>query len=278
MTDSGVPEPLDQPPPVEGRSICGVVTDFEGLPLVGVRVEAAESGGGDLDLLPVLSDGEGAFEITGLAEDGRYDLRFSLGTVKARTLAVPVGTDQLRVKLARPQGILLVVKTGAGQPPPDLTCIVLERATPRGLVREYFGRSVRQRVLLWSIRPGRYSVTVWGGSYLPVVVGGVSVAEGRPAPEVEVLLSAQGGMIGGEVLDANGEACAALVSWRRVDEPGHVPLHMTTQRTGAEGGFLVRGLPAGRYRISAYCEERGLADAEVDVVEEQSHTVTLRLA
>ena len=106
---------LSRPPEVEGASIAGRVTDFQGEPLVGVRVEAADSGGADLDLLPVLSDGNGHFEVDGLAEGTRYDLRFRIGTVKARTLAVPVGTDQLLVKLARPQGILLVVKTAGDQ-------------------------------------------------------------------------------------------------------------------------------------------------------------------
>ena len=68
---------LDLPPEVEGASIAGTVNDFQGVPLVGVRVEVAESGGADLDLLPVLTDGTGGFRVTGLAEVTRYDLRFS---------------------------------------------------------------------------------------------------------------------------------------------------------------------------------------------------------
>ena len=104
------PDPDELPPEVEGGSIAGSVTDFDGVPLVGVRVEAAVSGGADLDLLPVLTDGDGQFALSGLAE-GRYDLRFVLGQVRARTLAVPTGTDQLRISLARPQGILLKIKT-----------------------------------------------------------------------------------------------------------------------------------------------------------------------
>ena len=72
------------------------MTDFEGIPLVGVRVEAAERGGADLDLLPrARRDGDGRLSVVkGLAPEGRYDLRFTLGRVVARTLAVPAGTDQ----------------------------------------------------------------------------------------------------------------------------------------------------------------------------------------
>lgn len=277
MSNPSAADPLNEPPLVEGGTISGLVTDFEGIPLVGVRVEVAESGGADLDLLPVLTDGDGAFEVSGLAADTRYDLRFTLGTVRARTLAVPVGTDQLRVKLARPQGIMLVIKTDERGPKPDLYYVVLERdASPRP-IREYFGRSVRPQMLLWSIRPGRYTVTVWGGPYLPVHATRVDVEEGQSAPQVEVLLSARGGLIGGEVRDEEGKPCKALVSWRRVDAPGHAPRHMTTHPTDENGDFVIRGLPEGRYRIAACCETNGLAQEELDVVEEQSCAVTLKL-
>jgi hypothetical protein len=278
MPDSTHADPLDGPPPIQGGSISGVVTDFEGVPLVGVRVEVAESGGGDLDLLPVLTDGDGGFEVTGLAVGSRYDLRFRLGTVKARTLAVPTGTDQLRVKLARPQGIMLVTKTAADDPPPDLYYVVLERdASPRP-IREYFGRGIRARMLLWSIRPGRYTVSVWGGPYLPVRAHGIKVTEGLSAPKVEVLLSARGGTIGGRTLDASGEPCPALVSWRRLDAPGHAPRHYTSHPTDPEGEYVIRGLPEGRYRIAAYSEANGLAQADVDVVEESSVSLDLQLS
>jgi len=268
---------LTRPPAVEGGTISGRVTDGQGGPLVGVRVEAAETGGADLDLLPVLTDGRGDFAVEGLAPGARYDLRFMLGTVKARALAVPTGTDQLRVKLARPQGILLIVKTDPGRPPPPMRYVVLDRAGPSGPVREYVGRTLRSRLLLWRIRPGTYTVTVWGGSYLPVQAHGVTVMEGQPAPEVEIVLGPLGGAVGGEVTDATGHACPALLSWRRVDRPGHAPLHMTTLRSTPHGDFLVRGLPTGRYRISGWSEEHGIGDVEVDVVEEQSASVTLML-
>jgi len=268
---------LSLPPEVEGGSIAGSVTDFQGEPLVGVRVEAADSAGADLDLLPVLTDGRGHFQVDGLAEGSRYDLRFRLGTVKARTLAVPVGTDQLRVRLARPQGILLVVKTEAGAAVPDVTYVVLHRHGPNGPIREYFGRTLRQRLLLWSIRPGRYTVTVWGGPYLPIEADNVEVVEGSPAPEVQVLFSVKGGAIGGEIETPAGQGCAALVSWRRLDADGHAPRHMTTMTTMLDGSFSFRGLPAGRYRISAYAQDHGVAELEVDVTEDTSAAVRLRL-
>jgi len=263
------------PPEVEGDTISGHVADFQGVPMVGVRVEAAETGGADLDLLPVLTDGHGAFCVEGLAPHSRYDLRFALGTVKARALAVPTGTDQLEVKLARPQGILLVIKVEAGLPPPPVFHVVLHRATSSGVVREYFGRTLRSRLLLWSIRPGRYTVTVWGGSYLPVQASGVDVLENQPAPEVEVLLGPMGGTVGGEVVDASGHACEALVSWRRIDAPGHVPLPLATVPSTPHGDFVLRGLPEGRYRISAFSETKGIGDVEVDVTDQQSTSVTL---
>jgi len=245
------PDPdLDRPVDVEGGVISGVVTDFSKIPLAGVRVEAASSSGADLDMLPVLTDGEGRFAVEGLAP-GRYDLRFGLGQVRSRVLAVPVGTDQLRVRLARPQGILLVMRHGPDEPRPGTYHIVLERETPEGLLREHCARVVKSRLLLWSIRPGRYDVTVWGGPYLPVRVRSVEVREGEPAPEVEIALAARGSEIEGVVRDPSGGALPALVSWRRVDAPSHAPRHATTQSTDEEGRYALRGLPAGRYRVTA---------------------------
>jgi Carboxypeptidase regulatory-like domain len=256
---------LERPPPVEGGTIAGRVTDFEGVPMVGVRVEAAQSGGGDLDLLPTLTDGDGRFLLEGLA-DGRYDLRFVLGQVRARTLAVPVGTDQLRVRLARPQGILLVVKTADGRRPPDLLHVVLERRTAEGMLREHVGRHLTSRMLLWSIRPGTYTVSVWGGPYVPVEAHGIEVREGSPAPEVQVLLAAEGGEIRGRVVEARGgPASDCLVAWRRVDGDGPWSKPDCSLFADAEGRFAVRGLPRGRYRVSAARQVGAVVDREVEV-------------
>ncbi len=249
----------------DGPSIAGVVTDFDNVPLVGVRVEAVMSGGAELDLLPVLTDGGGRFSVGGLAQ-GRYDLRFVLGRVKARTLAVPVGTDQLRVRLARPQGILLVTRTQTGAEPPDIVWFVLERDTPIKRVREHYGRTLKRRLLLWSIRPGTYTLTAWGGPYLPVKAHGIQVQEKEAAPEVEIVFGALGGTVDGQVVGPDGAAVKSLISWRRTDSVGHAPRHLTTQETDPVGRFLVRGLPTGKYLFTAYDPASDcLGDASLEV-------------
>ena len=143
--------------------------------------------------------------------------------MRARTLAVPVGTDQLRVNLARPQGILLVIKTESGQTPADLYHVVLEREGKDGYVREWFGRVLKPRLLLWSIRPGRYRVVAWGGAYLPVEVADVEVAAEEPAPEVEVLLSARGSTIDGQVFGSDGQPVDAVVGLATTGRPRPSP-------------------------------------------------------
>lgn len=261
----------------QGGSISGTVTDFDGVPLAGVRVEAAVSAGADLDLLPVLTDGDGRFALSGLAE-GRYDLRFVLGLVKARVVAVPTGTDQLRLQLARPQGILLKIKTPPGGAAPAVTHVVLERETPVRGVREHVGRTLKNRMLLWSIRPGTHTITVWGGPYLPVVVRGVLVQEGQPAPEVEVLLAAEGGSVEGQVLAGSpAVGVEALLAWRRLDAPGPWPRHTCALTTDLQGRFVVRGLPTGRYLFSAHRPPASFCDLEVDVEEGRAASVRLPL-
>lgn len=277
MSAPDLPDELDLPPAIEGEIIAGRVTDPQGVPLTGVRVEAAETGGADLDLLPVLTDGDGQFRVEGLETGTRYDLRFALGTVKARVLAVPTGTAQLEARLARPQGILLVIKTEPGLPPPALYGVVLERETKDGVVREWHGKMLRPRMLLWSIRPGRYTVKVWGGDYLPIEAHGVEVRAGQPAPEVEVVLGPEGGTVRGVVLGASGAALEALVTWRRIDGPGHAPVHMRTVAADGDAAFVLRGLPEGRYRLVGWSPRDGLGRCEVDVVEGQSVPVELQL-
>ena len=272
MTDGE--QELDHPPPIDGGAIAGRVTDFEGVPLTGVRVEAVSTGDAGLSPLPALTDGDGQFRLEGLGQ-GRYDVRFMLGRVKAKTLAVPTGTDQLQVKLARPQGILLVLRVPQGPDAPDLVHFCLERETPVKRVREHVGRMLERRFLIWNIRPGRYVLSVWGGRYLPVIVHGIDVVEGEPAPVVEVAFSAMGTVIEGRIEGGKGPA---LVSWRRLDRPGHAPQYETTQHSDDDGTFAIRGLPEGRYRVSVYDEEAGAgADIEVDVPAEGSVPVSLSL-
>jgi len=266
------------PPPVEGGRVTGRVTDFDGNPLVGVRVEAATYGGADLEHLPVLTDGNGDFRLEGLEEGQRYDLRFVLGRVRARTLSVPVGTEDLVVQLARPQGILLVAKTAADQPSPDVLHVRLEREGAHGVVREYEGRHLTMRMLLWSIRPGTYTLTVWGGGYVPVQAHGVQVKEGRAAPEVQILLSVQGGTIRGHVRDAQGKPVErALFAWRPLVGAALWPRHECGGETGEGGTFVIRGLPTGRYLLSTGRPSGPFVDLEVEIAEERSIEVELLL-
>lgn len=267
----------ERPPVPEGERIVGVVTDFDDVPLVGVRVEAAATGGADLDLLPTLTDGDGGFVLEGLAV-GRYDLRFVLGRVKARTLAVGSGTEDLKVQLARPQGLLLVAKPAEGRSPPALLHVRLEREGVAGDVLEYEGRHLTTRLLLWSIRPGTYRVTVWGGVWIPVRADGVVVRPREPAPEVQLVLAAEGGRIHGRVVDAHGAPVpAALVAWRSLEVSGPWSIRDRALDAHEDGTFEIVGLPSGRYRVSAGRLQGPFVEADTDVVEEATSDVTLTL-
>lgn len=260
----------------EGGVISGVVTDTEGGPLVGVRVEAVASTGGapGLDLLPVLTDGDGRFAVTGLG-NGRYDLRFSLGTVGARVLAVPVDTDQLTVRLARPQGVLVVVRTPADAAPAGLCHVVLERQTQAGWARDHVARTLKNRLLLWSIRPGWYRATAWASPFLPVTSDAVEVREGEPAPVVELALLARGAVIEGVVRGDPPAVAPVRVAWRRLGATWPIPPSALTVEAHADGSFCLRGLAAGPHRVTALDGEGRLGSVQVQLAEGGSAAVEI---
>lgn len=277
--DHDTPSAHDSEPAfsMDGGVISGVVTDVEGVPLVGVRVETAGSGGAELEMLPVLTDGDGRFAVEGLG-GGRYDLRFALGTVSARVLAVPVGTDQLSVRLARPQGILVLIRTPPGAEALGMCHIVLERQASDGWRRDHCARTVKSRLLLWSIRPGRYRVTAWASPYLPVRAEQIDVVEGQPAPAVELALVALGGAIGGRVTGDPAAGAPTLISWRHLDGQELVPLHVTTQEVQPDGTFSLRGLQPGRHRVTALAADGRLGSEVVDVPDGGYASVDVRVS
>jgi hypothetical protein len=224
--------------------------------------------------LPTLSDGDGRFLLEGL-EAGPYDLRFQIGKVAARTLAVPAGTTDLKVRLARPQGILLVAKVSPGEEPPSVLHVVLERRTKQGSIREHMGRHLVTRLLLWSIRPGTYRITAWGGPYLPVTAEGVVVRDARPAPEVQVLLGARGAEVRGRVTGQVAEA--VFVAWRRIDAAQPWPRQTCSTRTDEDGRFRIQGLPAGIYRLSAGSPKGPTTEIELEVGDETTQEIELAL-
>jgi hypothetical protein len=270
LTESSPTEPAAS----DALAIEGVVTDLDGAPLYGVLVEAATPGGAT----PAASestDRTGRFRIAGLGP-GRYDLRFELDRVTARAVAIPAGTDQVRVRLGRPRGLVLRGTVPQGAEEPAAWRYVVERETPAGLVREQAGRSVRSRVPLGGLAPGRYTITVAGGSFAPARVDGVEVVDGAEVREVVVALSAPGGTIEGRVLRGSA-GTSALVAWRRLEPRDPWPRTDETFTCGEDGRFVARGLAPGRYLVSAGRESGPVVDVQVQVIAGATAPVELRL-
>ncbi|MGE0193117.1 MAG: carboxypeptidase-like regulatory domain-containing protein [Planctomycetota bacterium] len=249
--DVGLEALDDSPPPVEGGVIAGRAQDFEGLPLVGVRVEAAASGDeSSLDALPVLTDGEGAFRLEGLVAHA-YDLRFAMGTVKARVLGVPIGKEDLAVRLARPQGFVVDARVRPGDTPPEVLHLQLERRGKDGWVREHVGRSLRKRLLLWNLRPGTYRLFAWAPPWRPVLVEGIDVKDLEAARDVVLDLAARGERLAGTLLGPDGQPASGELTWRRDDGGVDLPLPFRSVSVGDDGRWRVEGLMPGRYVVSA---------------------------
>ena len=249
--DVGLEALDDSPPPIEGGVIAGHAVDFEGLPLVGVRVEAAESGNeASLDALPVLTDGDGAFRLEGLVGNA-YDLRLAMGTVKARVLGVPVGKQDLAVRLARPRGFVVDARVRPGDLPPDVLHLQLERKGKEGWVREHVGRSLRKRLLLWNLRPGSYRLLAWAPPWRPVLVEDIAVKDLEAAHDVVLDLSARGESLSGQLLDAAGNPTSGELTWRREDGGADLPIPFRSLSVAENGQWRIEGLLPGRYVVSA---------------------------
>lgn len=265
MDASGLEYEDHLPLPVEGGTISGTVADFEGVPIVGVRVEAKATGDPtSLDLLPAMTDGSGRFLLEGLIAPA-YDLLLGKSTVKARVEAVPIGKMDLAIRLARPQGVVLDVRTSQGDPPPTVIHMALWRQTKDAWAKEHVGRSLEKRMLLAGLRPGTWRLVVHGPPYLPVNVEGFEVRAGHAADVVPVHLSVRGGTIEGTFVDGPGRVRSGWAAWGRADAPETLPHDFRSLAIAEDGTFAISGLPAGRYDVAAWSDGGATAAVVVDV-------------
>ncbi len=266
-----VPQP---PAPKEGKdpfgspwgAIQGVVTADDG-PVAGASVRLFENlsaqGGsvlieGDL-IAEEVSNGDGAFRMDGLSGDRPGILRVEHPDFPRWTAPVtlaPGRTLQVTAHLGGGVDLVLMVKdAGDGHPLPTAWARIeaLEEPLPDGgfqVDREVHADDAG-RCLLRAVSAGMRRIVVGAPGYAVQTLPPRPVRRGRPSPPLEVRLQ-PGASISGRVLAPSGGAIAgARVRARPVASPGKMLLGDHMVLTDGAGRFVLSGLAAGNWVLSA---------------------------
>lgn len=229
--------PADEGEPAEPREVRREVMAF-------MTDDGGEAGGGfSGSLPPVLTDGEGRFELTGLRH-GKYDLvgEGLKGTARGFLPGVETGSDvELKLQsLARIEGKVVF----GGNPVKEFRV-------------EMSGKSIRSKTVhddegkftLFRVDPGRHELDV--SSDVGSASVEVEVSPGKPTQvtvELERLISVRGRV----VKEDGTPLVGAIVTSSPRHEDGSVEIRImaddTTPTTDANGHFEI-GLRPGRYML-----------------------------
>jgi hypothetical protein len=233
---------------------------------------------------------DGTFEIPDLLP-GLYGLQVGGGD-----LLVAVGAGQtVRVDFTEPRGATLRCRIVGEPDPARLVALMgLQTLDPADPIRSRTAFVTRERDFRFEgLPPGRYELTALRGTVVQVVEIPPGVAE-------VVVELADGGTksLGGRVTDGKGVPVAGAVvrafpeamvrSWPEdmASAAGEHWVGARTARTGADGAFELRGLPAALHVLSVGAPGFGFAnagsfepgrDGPVTVVLEPGTGVTVRL-
>ncbi len=239
------------PPPItvvvgDGVVLAGVVATRGLEPAPGAEVDVRFRAGGRV-FRTVQADGTGRFEARGLPHDelqlvARHD-RAASAPLTLDTRGAN-GRDDLLLVLDDDELISGVVVDAAGKPAPDVTIFFVhdtrddDRATAAGAELtgddgrfELHGLARGEHYVLTAMRPGHFA---------PVSLAMRSVGQRvRAGDDVTIRLPADGAIRGRVVMSDGTPPPADL----------RVRLEGTPQRVGADGTFLIEGVPPERHAL-----------------------------
>jgi hypothetical protein len=258
-TIPGIAAPTQEPIRIEmktAHSLAGRVVGPEGEPVAGaslMRVEEIRIDGGISSRGSPLgeTDPDGRFQVTGIAA-GRLNIEVrAVGYAPRRIegLQIPEGGDVEGLEIALERGILLAVRVrdAGGEPVRDaMVSASLEMPpSPRrfsGFSDSGFGQTDAQGQCWLSVpEPGTYQVTASQGARSATA----SATAGPGSAPVELRLPS-GFEVSGWVRGKDGGGVSGLwVQLEGADQRG------SSTQTGADGSFILSGVPDGEYRLRA---------------------------
>lgn len=258
-----------------GQPIVGRVFGPENEPVVGAKVYAINYGSNVQSRGEALSDEQGNFQITGLAQSSYVLMVQSKGYRMARQNRVSAGDVNVELEMLRQSSLSgRVYDLSTNAPVRDFkvsllhvnTAIPIQGSAPLTYepteVRETVKGSEDGSFTLVGVDPGTFAVKVTASGFASTVSDTFSVADGASAPPLSIGLT-KGGSIRGRIVDgASGKPIAgATISTRDGDLPdamatdpfldGAVASRATERkvRSGADGLFEAKLLNPGRYRL-----------------------------
>jgi protocatechuate 3,4-dioxygenase beta subunit len=233
-----------------GRPLTGTVSDASGGPIAGARIDAARlSGRGDTGdaVATALTGPDGKYRMT--VAEGRLMVAASSPDYASQAHPVEVGAAGAVADFALvPGGAIEGIVRDAASHEPVAGASVAARRSGGGIAlaepgsrRATAGPDGRFR--LGGLRPGSWSLSATDHARFtrqPTMVG-LGVAE--QAAGVELLVG-PGAVVRGRVVDDTGAAAPGAVVRSGGRDPG-------TAHAGADGGFILEGLPPGNYQLVA---------------------------
>ncbi|MCB9824314.1 MAG: carboxypeptidase regulatory-like domain-containing protein [Planctomycetes bacterium] len=276
---------------VDGARIRGRVEDPSGTPIPGVHVRAVP----EQRVVPALdegvagrTDGEGEFEIAGLAQGGWRLAATRMGWRQVGGGARVQAGDSDVVLVMEPRGVLLLDVREGGRPFEGVVTIELspegrtamDSSQGGGGIAAAGPRTLRTedgRIELPDVDPGGWRVraTTRDGR-VATSSGTVDVVGGRTTDPVELTLR-DAAVIEGRVVDPTSQAADAVAgawiqAWPWQEADGSTREERATRgsaRADDKGRFRIEGLGAGRYLVGVWTRSGAQWSEDVRVSEGQ---------
>ena len=248
--------------PVEkgNMTIYGTVTDTDGVPIPGARLELGGIGAEAIEdgvSKDATTDAEGKYAFYEI-NTGFYILMARSDGYETKTVTnvkFDEPTDIELQKASSVSGTVLVRETG--KPPEYFSVRALGAgATPMSLIESMSGQnfSTPDGRFEITVRPGDYTLEARATGYTPGRQS-VSVSQGAAVTGIVIEVSESGGQISGRVVTADSQgASGAVVALGEAGDLVPIPLlNMAGQgsvQTGPDGEFSFQRLGAGTYSIS----------------------------
>ena len=260
-----------------GLAIRGQVVHEDGVPVGEATVRAQPQWGGLRAAPETSSDALGAFEVAGL-EEGEYALTASApGYAEARASARG-GDEDVELRLGAAGEIGGRVVDAEGRPVPE-AMIGAEPAD--GPTSPRFDRSVYTlpegddgAFVLRDIAAGQWVLHASASGKGEASLPGVEVADGNTT-DVGTVVLARGGMVRGTVVDANGSGIPGATV--QAERDVHSRTGFLRTRSGSDGAFQIRGVPAGRLAVFAHHPTFAPSDRLIVEVDPQAEGEPVRL-